>query len=58
LLSEVGDVRALAHNVRRVIDDPLLASRLAGNAREESSRYEWPAIRAEWLQLYRALAAR
>jgi L-malate glycosyltransferase len=58
LLSEVGDVHALAHNVRRVIDDPLLASRLAGNAREESSRYEWPAIRAAWLQLYRALAAR
>jgi glycosyltransferase involved in cell wall biosynthesis len=42
--------------VRRVIDDPPLASRLAGNAHEESSRYEWPAIRAEWLQLYRALA--
>jgi glycosyltransferase involved in cell wall biosynthesis len=56
LLSAVGDVQALARNVRRVIVDPLLARRLAGNAHEESSRYEWPAIRAEWLQLYRALA--
>jgi L-malate glycosyltransferase len=56
LLSEVGDVAALARNMRRVIDDPLLAERLAGNAREESSRYHSPAIRAEWLRLYRALA--
>ncbi|HMF59692.1 MAG TPA: glycosyltransferase family 4 protein, partial [Vicinamibacterales bacterium] len=56
LLSAVGDVQALARNVRRVIADPLLARRLAGNAREESSRYEWPAIRAEWLHVYRALA--
>lgn len=56
LLSEVGDVHALARNVRRVIADPPLASRLAANAREESSRYEWPAVRAGWLQLYRALA--
>jgi glycosyltransferase involved in cell wall biosynthesis len=56
LLSEVGDVHALARNVRRLIDDPLLARRLAGKAHEESARYEWPAIRAEWLQLYRGLA--
>jgi glycosyltransferase involved in cell wall biosynthesis len=56
LLSEVGDVHALARNVRRVIDDPLLARHLAGNAHAESLRYEWPAIRAEWLELYRALA--
>ncbi len=56
LLSEVGDVDGLARNVRRIISDPPLARRLAGNAHEESSRYEWPAIRAEWLRLYRTLA--
>jgi glycosyltransferase involved in cell wall biosynthesis len=55
LLSEVGDVHALARNVRRILHDPLLACRLAGNAHEESSRYEWPAVRAEWLHVYRTL---
>jgi glycosyltransferase involved in cell wall biosynthesis len=56
LLSEVGDVPALTQNVRRVISNQALARRLAGNAFEESSRYRWPAIRAEWLRTYRALA--
>jgi glycosyltransferase involved in cell wall biosynthesis len=56
LLSETDDVLALARNVRRVITDQGLAQRLAGNAHEESSRYQWAAIRPEWLRLYRALA--
>ena len=58
LLSAVDDVTALARNVRRVIDDPALARRLAANAHAEASRYEWPMIRAEWLRLYRAMADR
>ena len=57
LLSEVGDVLALARNVRRVIANPALAHRLARNAHETVSRYEWPAIRAQWLRLYRSRAA-
>jgi L-malate glycosyltransferase len=57
LLSAVGDVSALARNVRRIIVDQALAIRLADCAREASSRYAWPAIRAEWLRVYRALAA-
>jgi len=56
LLSDVDDIHALARNVRRVISDPALAHRLARNARAELAQYEWPAIRADWLQLYRALA--
>lgn len=56
LLSDVDDVQGLAGNLRRVIDDRALAQQLARNARGETSRYEWPAIRAEWLQLYRRLA--
>ena len=56
LLSDVGDVPALASNVRRVIDNPRLACVLAANAHQQSSRYEWPAVRADWLRLYRALA--
>jgi glycosyltransferase involved in cell wall biosynthesis len=56
LLSEVGDISALACNVRRVIGSGQLALRLVKNAREESERYEWPAIRGAWLRLYQALA--
>ena len=56
LLSDVDDVFALAQNVRRVIADQALARRLARNAYEESSHYRWPAIRTDWLRLYRALA--
>jgi nucleoside-diphosphate-sugar epimerase/glycosyltransferase involved in cell wall biosynthesis len=56
LLSPTGDVPALAHNVLRVIGNPALAGRLTENARRESSRYEWPAVRGEWLRLYRSLA--
>jgi L-malate glycosyltransferase len=54
LLSEVGDILGLASNVRRLITDPEMANRLARNAHDTVSRYEWPAIRAEWLRVYRA----
>ncbi len=56
LLSAVGDVDALAGNVRRLIHEPSLALRLADTAHEQSLRYRWPLIRSEWLSLYSALA--
>jgi glycosyltransferase involved in cell wall biosynthesis len=55
LLSDVDEVEALARNVRRVITDQALARRLARNARDESARYQWRNVRAEWLRLYRSL---
>jgi nucleoside-diphosphate-sugar epimerase/glycosyltransferase involved in cell wall biosynthesis len=55
LLSPTEDIPALARNLLRVLGDPALASRLAENARHESSRYEWPAVRDEWLRLYSSL---
>ena len=55
LLSDVGDFGALAGNVRRLLADQALATRLAENAHEESARYAWPSIRGEWIRLYRAL---
>jgi L-malate glycosyltransferase len=55
LLSEVGDAAGLARNILRVIDAQTLGWRLARNAHADSSRYQWPGIRAEWLQVYRSV---
>jgi glycosyltransferase involved in cell wall biosynthesis len=58
LLSEPGDVEALAQNVIRLLTDPELGARLAGNAYEESRRYRWTAVRQQWLEIYRSMANR
>jgi len=57
LLSPVGDARALAQNVIRIIQDSELAERLVSNARREVKRYSWPVVREQWLELYRATTA-
>lgn len=56
LLSKVGDEKALARNVIRLLRDPALAAKLAKNAYEESPRYTWEAVRTQWLKVYRELA--
>jgi glycosyltransferase involved in cell wall biosynthesis len=53
LLSQLGDARALAGNVVRLLREPELASRLASNARAELPRYSWKTVREEWLNIYR-----
>jgi len=58
LLSPVGDERALAANVLRLLRDPALATRLAQNAHNESKNYSWNAVREQWLNIYRELASR
>jgi L-malate glycosyltransferase len=55
LLSSVGDEKALAANVIRLLRDPALAARLAQNARDESRNYTWEAVREQWLNAYRGL---
>jgi glycosyltransferase involved in cell wall biosynthesis len=55
LLSEPGDVQALAQNVIRLLRDPRLASRLASNAHEQLGRYCWEAVREQWLDVYQSL---
>ena len=45
LLSPVGDEKALAANVIRLLRDPALAARLSQNARDESRNYTWEAVR-------------
>jgi L-malate glycosyltransferase len=56
LLSPVGDKKALAVNVIRLLRDPALAARLAQNAHDESRNYTWEAVREQWLNTYRGLA--
>ena len=53
LLSPVGDEKALAANVIRLLRDPELAARLARNAHHESRNYTWEAVREQWLNVYR-----
>jgi len=55
LLSPVGDEKALAANVVRLLRDPALAARLAQNAHHESRNYTWEAVREQWLNTYRGL---
>jgi len=55
LLSPVGDEKALAANVVRLLRDPALAASLAQNAHQESQRYTWEAVREQWLNTYRGL---
>ncbi len=55
LLSPVGDEKALAANVMRVLREPELARRLAQNAYRESQKYTWEVVREKWLKVYRGL---
>jgi glycosyltransferase involved in cell wall biosynthesis len=55
LLSPVGDDKALAANVIRLLRDPSLAARLAQNAHQESRKYTWELVRGQWVKVYRGL---
>lgn len=55
LLSAVGDYRALAENVIRLLQDPDLAAWLASNAYRESQAYLWPQVREQWMAIYESL---
>lgn len=55
LLSPVGDEKALAANVVRLLRDPELAANLARNAFKKCSQYSWGAVREQWLRVYQTL---
>jgi len=57
LLSPVGDAQALARNLMRVLEDANLAERLVSNARFAIARYSWPAVREQWLEVYREISS-
>jgi L-malate glycosyltransferase len=55
LLSKVGDEKALAGNVIRLLHDPQLSKTLAQNAYDESRKYAWDVVRARWITAYSAI---
>ena len=58
LMVRCGDHEAMAAAALRLLEDNALASRLSMNAREECKKYEWAAVKNEWINLYHELANR
>ncbi|HTW58286.1 MAG TPA: glycosyltransferase family 4 protein [Terriglobales bacterium] len=58
LLSPVGDERALASNVVRLLREPAVAAALARNAHEDALKYSWKVVRDQWIKIYHALASK
>ena len=55
LLSPPGDAAQLAENILRLLRDGELSLRLAACAYQECGRYQWSAVREQWLNAYRTL---
>ena len=51
------DPGAMARAAFRLMEEDGLAIRLTRRAREESRKFEWPAVRDEWVRLYQELTA-
>jgi glycosyltransferase involved in cell wall biosynthesis len=58
LLAAPGDHEAVAGHVCQLLEDAGLAGRIAAAARASCEQYRWPAVRRQWLSLYRDLAGR
>jgi glycosyltransferase involved in cell wall biosynthesis len=56
LLADIGDVAALAANVRRVLDDAALAEHLRNGGLETAAGFTWEAIITELEQYYGSVA--
>ena len=50
------DPEAMAAAALRLLEEEGLAARLTRRAREESRKFEWPAVREQWIGLYHELA--
>jgi len=58
LVVSKNDHRALAEAAIRLLEDPELAAGIIQTAHRECLKYDWPAVRALWLDLYQQLASR
>lgn len=56
LVVERDDSEALAHSVRRLLEDNREAQRLIRQAREDCWQYTWEAVGSRWVSLYEELA--
>ena len=55
MLIHRGDYEAMAGVALRLLDDGDLASRMTSRAHEECNKYQWRAVKSEWLKLYHEL---
>lgn len=56
LLVACNDHEAMAHAAIRLLEDEELAAAISNRARREAEKYQWSAVRDEWLGLYQQLA--
>lgn len=56
LLVACNDHEAMAGNAIRLLEDPEMTAAIAQRARVECEKYQWPAVKNQWLSLYRELA--
>ena len=52
LVVRCGDYRELADNALSLLEDRLLAQRLTAAGQHECDKYNWSAVRSEWLKVY------
>ena len=52
LVVNCGDYRSLAENALGLFEDRLLFEKLTAGAQQECKKYEWAAVRNDWLELY------
>ena len=48
----VGDARAMAAVVRRILTEPKLAEKLSVNARRKAESFDWAVILPQWEKLF------
>jgi L-malate glycosyltransferase len=56
LLIACNDHEAMARQAIRLLEDQPLAAAIARRARRECEKYQWSAVRSDWLHLYQPLA--
>jgi glycosyltransferase involved in cell wall biosynthesis len=56
LLVPCGDHTRAATAILRLLDDPALARHLIDTALDSCDKYQWSAVRAQWLALYEDLS--
>jgi glycosyltransferase involved in cell wall biosynthesis len=58
LLAQVDDPPALAHQVRRLLENPALSRSIVAAGRKDLERYTWPVVREQWVEIYRSVERR
>lgn len=56
LVVPMGDYDHLAAGALRLLEDPTLAQSMVKRGREECRKYQWEAVRHQWLNVYAELA--